>query len=208
MNPNHQTHRPIASLKLPKPIGALITVATGIVTAMTGNPAFPSPIPALALVTAAIAALQIAETAALTRAKGTAAARNDKRTALTDLLEQLRGYVQAQANATPENGASIIQSAGIALRKSPTHAARTFTANPGPVSGSVKLYAKSVGKRSAYMWEYSTDAGKTWVAAPVTVQARTTITGLPPGTTVLFRVQTVSKTGEGDWSQVLSHLVK
>ena len=209
MNPTTKpTHRPLASLKLPKPIGALITYATGIVTGMTGNPAFPSPIPALALVTAAIAALQNAETAALTRAKGTAAARNDKRAALVDLLEQLKAYVQAQANATPENAVTIIQSAGLAVRKTPTLGARTFTANPGPVSGSVKLYTKSVGTRSAYLWEYSTDGGKTWVAAPVTVQARTTIVGLPAGTTVLFRVQPVSKTGEGDWSQVISHLVK
>lgn len=208
MNPNKPTHRPLASLKLPKPIGALITVATGIVTAMTGNPAFPSPVPALALVTAAIAALQAAETTALTRAKGTAAARNDKRAGLVELLEQLKAYVQAQANASPENGVAIIQSAGFAVRKTPTHGARTFTATPGPVSGSVKLYTKSAGNRSAYLWEYSTDGGKTWVAAPVTVQARTTITGLPVGTTVLFRVQPVSKTGEGDWSQVISHLVK
>ncbi len=208
MNPTQPAHRPIASLKLPKPIGALITLATGIVTAMTGNPAFPSPIPALALVTAAIAALQFAETTAHTRAKGTAAARNAKRAALVDLLEQLKAYVQAQANATPDNGAAIIQSAGFAVRKSPIHGARTFTAKPGPVSGSVKLYTRSVGNRSAYLWEYSTDGAKTWVAAPVTVQARTTIMGLPVGTTVLFRVQTVSKTGEGDWSQVVSHLVK
>ena len=208
MNPTKSTHRPIASLKLPKPIGALITYATGIVTAMTGNPAFPSPIPALALVTAAIGALSVAETAAVTRTKGTAATRNDKRSALVDLLEQLKAYVQAQANATPENGVAIIQSAGFGVRKTPTHGARTFTATPGPVSGSVKLYTKSAGNRSAYLWEYSTDGGKTWVAAPVTVQARTTITGLPVGTTVLFRVQPVSKAGEGDWSQVISHLVK
>lgn len=208
MNPTKTTHRPIASLNLPKPIGALITLATGIVTAMTGNQAFPSPIPALALVTAAINALQIAETTALTRAKGTAAARNDKRAALADLLEQLKAYVQAQANASPENGVTIIQSAGFAIRKTPTHGTRTFSANPGPVSGSVKLYTKSAGARSAYLWEYSTDGGKTWVAAPVTVQARTTITGLQAGATVLFRVQPVSKTGEGDWSQVVSFLVK
>ena len=208
MNPTKPAHRPIASLKLPKPIGALITFAAGIVTAMTGNPAFPSPIPALALVTAAIAALQLAETDALTRAKGTAAVRNDKRAALVDLLEQLRAYIQAQANATPENGVAIIQSAGLAVRKTPTHGTRTFTANPGPVSGAVKLYTKSAGARSAYLWEYSTDGGKTWVAAPVTVQARTTITGLPVGATVLFRVQPVSKTGEADWSQVITHLVK
>jgi hypothetical protein len=202
------THRSIAALKFPKPVGALITLATGIVTAMTGNPSFPSPVPALALVTAAITALQSAETAALARTKGAVASRNEKRTSLSALLEQLRAYVQAMADATPENGASIIGSSGYAVRKTPIRAARTFTPKAGAVSGAVKLYAASAGPRSAYLWEYSLDGGKTWVAAPVTLQAKTTIAGLTPGATVQFRYQPVSKTGEGDWSQTVSFLVK
>jgi hypothetical protein len=144
----------------------------------------------------------------LTRAKGAVATRNEKRAALVSLLEQLRAYVQARADASPENGASIIESAGMAVRKVATHAARTFTAKAGAVSGSVTLYAKSVGDRAAYMWEYSTDGGKTWIATPVTLQAKTTISGLTPGATVQFRYQPVSKTGEGDWSQTVLLLVK
>jgi hypothetical protein len=175
---------------------------------MTNNPALPSPVPPLPTVTVAITELHSAETTALTRAKGAAASRNEKRAALISLLEQLRAYVQAQADAAPENGASIIQSAGMAVRKVATHAPRTFTAKAGAVSGSVKLYAQSVGERGAYMWEFSTDGGKTWSAAPVTLQAKTTISGLTPGATVQFRYQPVSKTGEGDWSQTISLLVK
>jgi len=201
-------HRSIAFLKLPKPVPMLVTYAQSVVTNMTGNPLFPAPVPTLVMVTAAIGALQTAETAVLTRTKGAATTRNDKRTVLVALLEQLRAYVQAQADATPENGAAIIQSAGLAVRKTPIHAARDFHAKPGAVSGSVTLYTRSAGARSAYLWEYSTDGGKTWIAAPVTVQARTTILGLTPGMTVLFRYQPVSKTGEGDWSQTVSLLVK
>ena len=208
MTNTNATHRSLASLKLPRPVPALITYAQGIVTGMTGNPSFPTPTPTLAAVTAAIAQLQIAETAALGRAKGTAATRNEKRTALVALLELLRAYVQSVADATPENGASIIGGAGLAVRKSPTHAARVFTAKTGTVSGTATLYAKSAGARAAYLWEYSTDGGKTWVAAPVTVQAKTTVVGLTPGATVQFRYQPVSKAGEGDWSQTVSLLVK
>jgi hypothetical protein len=203
-----KTHRSIANLKLPKVVGQLITYATGIVTGMTSNPSFPSPVPPLPTVMGAITALGTAETAALTKAKGAAANRDDKRAALVSMLEQLRAYVQAQADATPENGAAIIQSAGMAVRKVATHAPRTFTAKAGAVSGSMKLYAQSVGARGAYMWEYSTDGGKTWIATPVTLQAKTTISGLTPGATVQFRYQPVSKTGEGDWSQTISLLVK
>ncbi|HEX8794579.1 MAG TPA: fibronectin type III domain-containing protein, partial [Polyangiaceae bacterium] len=122
--------------------------------------------------------------------------------------EQVRAYVQSVADATPENGASIIESSGLAVRKSPTHAARAFTAKAGAVSGTVKLYAVSVGHRSAYLWEYSVDGGKTWVQTPVSLQAKTTVTGLTPGQTVQFRYQPVSKTGPGDWSQTVSLIVK
>lgn len=114
MNPTNKTPRSLVSLKLPKSVGQLIPYATGIVTGMTNNPAFPNPVVPLGTVTGAIAALHSAETAALTRVKGAVASRNEKRAALVSLLEQLRAYVQARADASPENGASIIESAGMA----------------------------------------------------------------------------------------------
>jgi hypothetical protein len=203
-----ETHRSIASLKLPRRVGALITYAQAIVTGMTNNPSFPSPVPTLVAVGAAIGALQTAETGALARTKGTVATRNEKRKALVALLEPLRAYVQTVADANPENGPSIIQSAGMSVRKSPTHPARAFTAKAGAVSGTVKLHAVTVGHRAAYLWEYSVDGGKTWIAAPVTLQAKTLVTGLTAGATVQFRYQPVSKTGGGDWSQVIAFLVK
>jgi hypothetical protein len=44
--------------------------------------------------------------------------------------------------------------------------------------------------------------------APVTLQAKTTIMGLTPGATVTFRYRGVTKTGEGDWSQLITFIVK
>jgi hypothetical protein len=208
LNPTNKTHRSLASLKLPKPVGTLITYAQGIVKGLINNASFPSPVPALATVTTAINDLSTAETTAPARTKGAVATRNEKRTVLVALLEQLRAYVQSVADTTPENETSIIESAGLAVRKSPNHAARTFIAKAGTVSGTVKLYAVSVGPRSAYRWEYSVDGGKTWVEAPVSLQAKTTISGLTPGQTVQFRYQPVSKTGPGDWSQTVSLIVK
>jgi hypothetical protein len=202
------THRSIAILKLPKVVSLLITFAQNVVTRMTGNPSFPSPSPALATVSTAITALQSAEAAAVARTKGAASMRDDKRTALVALIEQLRAYVQSIADATPENGATIIESAGLLVRKPANHGPRTFEVKAGTVSGSAKLYAESVGPRSAYLWQYSVDGGKTWVSWPATVQAKTTITGLTPGVTAQFRYQPVSKTGEGDWSQIVTMLIK
>jgi hypothetical protein len=201
-------HRSVASLKLAKPVPALITQAQAIVKAMTGNAFFPTPVPALATVTEKIDELQAAETATLARTKGAATTRNEKRLALLQDLQQLRGYVQVTADANVDNAASIIQSAGIAVKKAPAHPARVFAAKPGAVSGSVELITHAADRRASYEWQYSTDGGKTWVSLPVTLQAKTVVPGLTPGATVIFRYRPVTKAGEGDWSQPTSLLVK
>jgi hypothetical protein len=207
-NSNKKVHRSIASLKLPLVISLLVTYVQGILKAMTGNPAFPSPNPPLTTIGSAVSDLQVAETAAVTtRAKGTIATRNEKRAALLAMLELLRAYVQSVADATPENAPSIIESAGLALRKTPVHAPRVFAAKADTVSGSVKLIAPTAGGRAAYLWQYSADAGKTWLDVSPTLQAKTTVTGLPAGTTVQFRHRSVIKGGASDWSAPLSLLV-
>jgi hypothetical protein len=202
------THIPIVSLKLPEPVPALITYAGGIVKAMTGNASFPTPTPTLASVTQAIADLQAAETAALARTKGAVSVRNEKGAALIALLKQLGRYIQATADAGGDSGGSIILSAGLTVRKTPTRVPRVFHAASGAVSGSAKLVAASAGPRSSYEWQYSLDGGKTWVPAAVTLKASTTVAGLAPGATAQFRYRPVTKTGEGDWSQTVSLIVK
>jgi hypothetical protein len=198
----------LVSLKLPKPVPALITYAGGMVKAMTGNASFPNPTPTLAAITQAIADLQAAETTALARTKGAVSVRNEKQAALVALLKQLGRYIQATADAGADSGGSIILSAGVAVRKSPTRAPRVFHAAAGAVSGSAKLVAASAGHRSSYEWQYSIDGGKTWVPAAVTLKASTTVAGLAPGATAQFRYRPVTKTGEGDWSQAVSLIVK
>jgi hypothetical protein len=201
-------NRAIVTLKLPRSVPALIKYGRAIMTAMGGNPNFPTPEPALASVTAALDELQVAETATQARTHGAAATRNDKRSTVVQLLEQLKGYIQKTADANMENGTAIIQSAGVSVKKPAARAPRTFEANPGAVSGSVKLVAKSAARRASYEWQYSADGGKTWQSAPVTLQAKTTILGLTPGATVTFRYRGVTKTGEGDWSQLVTVIVK
>ena len=206
---NKSIHRATISLDVPAKIADVILYANNIVQMMTNNPAFPTPTPTIAVLNAAVSDLHAAETAALSRAKGSATVRNDKRTTLVSLLQQLRGYVQSVADATPETGAAIIESAGLAVRKIATRAKRTFAAKSGALSGSAIVTAVSAGPRSSYEWQYSTDGGKTWVFAPATTQGKTTVAGLPAGTTVQFRYLAVTpKGGQGDWSPAVSLLVK
>jgi hypothetical protein len=208
MTMTKNTLTPIAILNLPRAVQPLITYARAIVTAMTANPHFTTPAPALAVVTAAIDELQLSETAALTRAKGTIAIRNEKRAALVIMLRQLKGYVQTVADADAETGNSIIESAAMSVKKIGVRKPRVFAAEAGVVSGSVKLIAPSAGGRAFYEWQYSLDVGKTWVAAPGTMQAKTSVAGLTPGASVQFRYRPATKSGEGDWSQPVTLIVK
>ena len=203
-----QTHRSVAVLKLPTKVAGLGASAQQIVTCMTNNANFATPVPSLATVTAANSDFQTAEAAALARTKGAAATRNAKRKTLVQLLEQLMTYVQTVADASVADGEGIILSAGMAVRKTAVHPPRVFNAEQGAVSGSVKLIAAAAAKRASYNWQYSVDGGKTWVTMLSTLQAKTTVAGLPVGTTVQFRYQALTKTGEGNWSQVVSLLVK
>jgi hypothetical protein len=199
--------RSLANLKLPRTVPALITYAGAIVKSMTNNPSFPSPTPSLATVLASIAALQTAEQSALARTKGAVAARNEQKTVVVGQLEQLKGYAQSVADANLDNSVSIINSAGMAVRKTPAGHPHVLAAKPGPVAGTAKLTAPVAGRRASYNWEYSTDGGKTWVAMPSTLQSKTSMTGLTSATTVQFRSCGVTKAGQGDWSAAVSLVV-
>src|SRR5215467_1363650 len=129
-------HRSIVSLSLPKPVPALLTYAQGIVTAMTGNPHFPSPVPTLAEVQADVDALRDAQLAAEARVRGAVLTRNEKKVALVATLQKEKAYIQGVADANVENGASIIASAGVAVKKRPLRKPRVFSARPGRAPGS------------------------------------------------------------------------
>ncbi len=201
-------HRSLVALALPKAVPALISYAEQIVKAMTGNPSFTAPSPTLGTVAQAIADLQSAEAAALSRVKGAVLARNDKHSALIKLLQLLKSYVQNVADGNAETAPTVIRSAGLAVTKAPVRKPRAFTATAGAITGSAKLTTVSAGARSSYLWQYSIDGGKTWVDATATVQAKTTVSGLTAGTTAMIRYRAVTKVGQGDWVAPISLLVR
>jgi hypothetical protein len=156
-------------------------------------------------VSAAIATLQNAQTAFKAHL-GTRGARDDAATALKQLMQQLRGYVEIVASANPAQASTIAQDAAMALKKSPTRH-KSDLAVKGVASGSVKVVAKALKGAKANEFQYSTDGGKTWIGAPVSTQAHATITGLQPGTTVSYRHRPITKAGPGDWSQTVTGIV-
>jgi hypothetical protein len=200
-------HRTLVATKLPKPVPALIKMTQAFLAALTNNPHFPTLAPQLSTLSASLATLVAAEAATQTRAKGTVAARNAALTQLLSELHALKADVQQVADANPELAEAVITSAGMTVRKPTSRAKPPFVARQGATSGSVKLAARAAALRASYEWEWSVDGGKTWTLAPPTLQASTTISGLPVGTTVQFRYRAVTKTGAADWSQATSLLV-
>jgi hypothetical protein len=208
MNNTNPIHRTVATLKMPHPILTLIALAKAVVQALTGNTSFPNPDPPLATVTSAIADLEAAQAVVQTRAKGAVQARATKRAALVALLHGLLAYVQKVADANLANAPQLIASAGMGTRKVAVRPPRVFAAKHGSLSGSVSLVSPTGGKRVGYEWQYSADGGKTWQEARATLRADTTVTGLVPGSTYLFRGRVVDKTGDTDWCPPVSLMVQ
>jgi hypothetical protein len=200
--------RSLVVLKLSPRIKNVLSFAQNVASALASNAHFPAPTPSLATFQADIAALNTAETAVLSRTKGAVEARNAKLAIVRADLENLKAYVQTVAAvATPTDADAIIESAGLTIRKVTLHDKPALAAKQGSVTGTVNLVAKSAAKRAAYNWQYSTDQ-KTWTTVPLTIQAKTGFAGLTAGTQYYFRVQPVTDSGVGDWSQVVALMVK
>jgi hypothetical protein len=196
--------RPLAVLHTTRlNVPSLIQLAQAVLTGMTGNPVLPTPTPALTVLSAALGDLTNAENAALTRARGAVATRNEKRAILTSVLELLRGYVQGVADANPSTAAAIIEGAAMAVRRTPSRTPRVFSIRQGAVSGTAIIRTGSAGSGTSYEWQYSINGGQTWVAAPPTIQARMTLSGLAPLTTLEVKYRAVTRRGPTDWSQPL-----
>lgn len=198
--------RAVATLKMPKKIAQYIAYIKAIVEAMTGNAYFPTPNPSLATVTTDINALDAAESVALNRAKGSAGARDVQKAVVDKDLYGLQAYVQSIADANPANAIAIIESAGMSVRRIGIRQKGDFEVKHGKASGSVILSAKSAGPRASYEWEVSND-NVNWRDLPDTIKSRTTVSGLTPGATFHFRFRSITKNGEGSWSQVVSIVV-
>ncbi len=204
-----QTPKIHVVLKRPRPVPLLISLAQAIEAAVaSAATTFPSPTPPLAQLVSDINALIAAQNAAKTRAKGAVQTRDAKLEIVITDLNTLRVYVEGTANADPANAVAIANSAGMEVRKQPVRTINAVNVKQAKASGSVNVTAR-VGTRQkqSHEWEYSADGGKTWVSCPPTTQAKTTITGIVPGSTILVKHRAVTGTGPTSWTDAVSMLV-
>ena len=201
-----KTFHTLLTAHLPRTHADLLVYAQHLVESMTGNAHFPNPSPALPVVTAAIQAVNAAETTAQAHAEGTAAARDVALQTLVTYIHQLAGHVQSIADANPAQAVAIITSAGFGTHPHGVHATPDISAHMGP-GGLVLLRAHAVAKRAAYEWQSSSDGGKTWTTLPATNYAHTSVAGLTLGQSYEFRVRGNVGATPGDWHGPISFLV-
>jgi hypothetical protein len=147
------------------------------------------------------------------RIPGAAAQRDAALATVATSTEMLRAFVEQLCNASPEAAATLAQGMGMYLSSRAPRAKVPLRAKQGSQPGTVVLYASVallvIGRGSRFWsWQSSVDGGKTWLSAPSTPDAKTTITGLPVLTEVLFRAcVTETKTGQGPWTAPIPFLV-
>jgi hypothetical protein len=190
-----------------------ISLTRRVITRMTGNPRFPSPQPQLAAITAAADALEQAESeaqAARQQAKAKTTTRNNKEDELGRLMTQAVGYVTAISGGDEE----IIQSAGMDVRATPS--ATTAPTQPAALSatggdhdGTMDLSWDPVVDAASYVIEMSTDpvTATSWKHQGVSTRSTFTVTALPSGARIWFRVAAVNANGQSPWSDPATKIV-
>ena len=202
--------RPIAALDEPKAIANFIIKARMIVQDLTDNTGgyFTHVKPSLITVAADINALETAEETAKTHVAGAAAARDIKFDKVLIDMRGLQMYVQTLADNAPDiaTAKAIINASGFDLKPHGIHTKDALKATHGKVSGTVQLAAKAVAKAGAYEWQMSND-NINWTSLPTTIETKTKVTALTPGSIVYFRCRAVKKTGVENWTQAVSIVV-
>ena len=182
-----------------------VVKANEVITNLTGNPDFPTPIPTLATVQTAADELDAA-LLALDGSHEKTAVKNQKVERLSDLMTALVGYVQS-ASAGDE---VKILSTGMGVRNAATRVGLLgpvdkLTAKLGQMPGAINLSWGGIKKTKLYIVSMSTDPSTdVWEMKTESSKSKVTVDGLASGRTVYFRIACVSTAGIGPWSEVIS----
>ena len=176
-----------------------------IVKGMTGNAAYPLPVPTLATLTASGDAF----TAAVQANDGGAAAvvrRNQARAAVVLLLRQLATYVQHAGDGDPlvlmGSGFPLQKQRGVAGVLQPIPAPTGLTIQRGPASGQVLVRCKRVPSARVYEWRYAPAATpNAWTLSGTAAASGRVLDGLVPATLYVVQVRAHGRVGASDWSE-------
>jgi hypothetical protein len=179
----------------------LIAFVRNVITLMTGNAQYPTPVPALTVVTTSVNAFETAVHDALDGGKIPIATRNAARMELLSLVRQLAAYVQGNCGADLVN---LIGSGFDAVR-APSPIGQLDA--PGNVrllltnmSGQLSLRYDKVANAANYSYQTATDDAGPWTEPTLWSNTRVTLDGLTPGKVYWARVRANGTTGPSEWS--------
>lgn len=193
-------------------------------TMMTGNVNFPTPLPDLATLLAAMTVLNTAITESATKDSNKIVARNLRSKELKELISQLGAHVQSVSNGNSDK----ILSSGFELRKQPTPVGvvaqpQSLVARATLIDGEIRLYWASVNGSRSYQIEYKDlgftgDGGVTPTPGPPTpspgpatatwkelkslTSSGFSASGLVSGHIYQFRTRALGASGFGAWSDL------
>jgi hypothetical protein len=185
---------------------ALTIQAQTIINSLTGNLEVPTPQPTIADLQAALDDLIEATTAAETGGKEQRVIRDQKRTALIDLLKQEAIYVTMIA----DGDVAIMLSAGFDVSKIPSPVGplpkpQKFVVS-SPQKGWLKLSLESIKGARNYQFEYRKTADAEWTVVPST-KTRLVIQGLESAKEYTARVLPIGASEERAYSDEISAVV-
>jgi hypothetical protein len=193
----------VLNIKKYRQIGTFIAKAKLVRQSMKGNTWFPAPPVALAdngVFDTHIKDLDAAETLALTKVKGAAQVRDDKKAIVLNDLHLLMAYVQTIADANPKNAEAIVIGSGLDVKHEAVYSKDALTVKPKKgESGTMIITAKKVEGTLAGLWEYKFENDNTWIEMDATPQSKTSITGLTPGSKIIVRHRPILRKGKGEW---------
>jgi hypothetical protein len=183
-------------------VSVLITFARNVIKMTAKNPTdYKTPAPDLALVTAAVDALEVAAEDALERGRMAIAVRNAKHTELLALLQQLANYVQAHCkNDVPtllSSGFEPIRGRGpVEQVLAPSY----VSLKRNHASGNLDLRFGKVGNARSYSVQLATAPEGPWKDELPSTSTRVSIHNVTPGTIYWSRVRANGAGGTSDWT--------
>jgi hypothetical protein len=184
----------------------LIVAGGRILAAMTANPAYPVPLPTLAVLSAARDGF-IAAVNGNDRGKLAIAARNKARVPYAAALRELSMYVaqlcQGDLVTLLSSGYPAQQRRGAVVQIAPSTPANVRV-RQGLSSGQLVGRCDRTAGAALYQWRYATAVAPTvFTVTDINSRGRVTLAGVAPGTQYLVQVRACGNRGSSDWSDAV-----
>lgn len=180
--------------------------AQAVVTAMTGNGNFTTPVPALTVLSDAISSYQEAMSNAAKGDHTAVSIKDEQRTELESILRALGLYVEIQSGGET----SVMLSSGFKISKTPAPVGPL----PKPTGfkitqtgkGEVRMELDKVNGASAYQFEFRQATETQW-SLRMSTKTRVTQTELESGKEYIFRVVPIGASNIREYSDEISSFV-